>query len=351
MEEDRNNNLGHNPYSRYNASSKSTRNKRVHRNIPIIVAFIVAAAVLAIGGYYFLDLVPVKITIEGKAISVPKQTTYKDLASLGYGEDKNGDFVAVDGSVIEKGKGEPAIPIADGEKVDKMSDRVQNGSTITFEKGDDICESSHTEIREEPYAFDVEGGENFNFYNDVLHVITQDGENGEAEYRIGNVSGKSVKLQEIKNPTTMIMKNIDPEIDSQSDKVIALTFDDGPSPKNTEKLLKVLAKYKVKATFFMLGSEVDAHPEIAKEVADQGHQVASHTYSHDSADYLNKLDANGVQQQLKKAQDSIYNATGVKTTCVRPPGGNIDYDGVLATKGLAKSLVGWTGPMTSPNQE
>ena len=63
-------------------------------------------------------------------------------------------------------------------------------------------------------------------------------------------------------------------------KLISLTFDDGPNPEVTEKLLAVLDKHQVKATFFMMGGFVEKYPEIARKVRDAGHQIGNHTYTH-----------------------------------------------------------------------
>ena len=61
---------------------------------------------------------------------------------------------------------------------------------------------------------------------------------------------------------------------------IALTFDDGPHPYYTEQLLKGLAKRKVKATFFVTGENVEAYPEVTKQICEEGHLIGNHTYSH-----------------------------------------------------------------------
>ena len=63
-------------------------------------------------------------------------------------------------------------------------------------------------------------------------------------------------------------------------RIVALTFDDGPHPPYTEKLLDVLAKHKVKATFFMIGSRIEKYPETVQRVIAEGHQVGNHSYSH-----------------------------------------------------------------------
>ncbi len=65
-----------------------------------------------------------------------------------------------------------------------------------------------------------------------------------------------------------------------NEKVIALTFDDGPSKERTPKLLNLLEKYDVKATFFMLGENIEKYPFVAKEVYDKGHLIGNHSYNH-----------------------------------------------------------------------
>lgn len=65
-----------------------------------------------------------------------------------------------------------------------------------------------------------------------------------------------------------------------SEKVIALTFDDGPTPGKTEQILSILAMQQVPATFFLIGKEVEAHPELVDKILKAGHQVGNHSYSH-----------------------------------------------------------------------
>ena len=69
-------------------------------------------------------------------------------------------------------------------------------------------------------------------------------------------------------------------------RVVALTFDDGPSPPYTDQLLDVLAKHNVKATFFMIGNRIEKHPETVRSVMAEGHQVGNHSYSHPLLGFL-----------------------------------------------------------------
>lgn len=101
-------------------------------------------------------------------------------------------------------------------------------------------------------------------------------------------------------------------------KLIALTFDDGPHPSLTPELLEVLKSKDVVATFFMLGSRVEAHPEIVKQAAIDGHSIASHTYSHYN---LAKLSTEELVSEIVRTQEAIKTATGVKPQLMRPPYG------------------------------
>ena len=99
---------------------------------------------------------------------------------------------------------------------------------------------------------------------------------------------------------------------------IAITFDDGPSATLTPRLLDMLKQRGIKATFFVIGENAAAHPEIvAREVA-EGHEVGNHTWSHPA---LTKISEARVQEELNKTSDAIFQATGKKPVLMRPPYG------------------------------
>jgi len=101
---------------------------------------------------------------------------------------------------------------------------------------------------------------------------------------------------------------------------IAMTFDDGPSATLTPKLLDILAAHHIKVTFFVLGEMVAEHPEILARAAREGHEIASHSWSHPN---LAKMSQEGVRSQLQRTDDEIKNAIGKRPTLFRPPYGSI----------------------------
>lgn len=101
-------------------------------------------------------------------------------------------------------------------------------------------------------------------------------------------------------------------------KKVALTFDDGPHPTVTMQILDILEKYNAKATFFMLGKQVENNPAITLEVLNRGHELGNHSYSHPQ---LTKLSASAVTWELDHTSQAIYDVTGEYPTVFRPPYG------------------------------
>ncbi|WP_405015626.1 bifunctional polysaccharide deacetylase/glycosyltransferase family 2 protein [Kitasatospora sp. NBC_01539] len=97
---------------------------------------------------------------------------------------------------------------------------------------------------------------------------------------------------------------------------LALTFDDGPDPEWTPKILDVLRRHHVRATFFVVGTQVAAHPELARRIVAEGHQIGIHTFTH--AD-LAAAPAWRRSLELREAQAVVAGATGVTTPLLRPP--------------------------------
>src|SRR5215212_4043571 len=101
---------------------------------------------------------------------------------------------------------------------------------------------------------------------------------------------------------------------------IAMTFDDGPSATLTPKLLDLLAAHHIKATFFVIGENVAEHPEIVARAAQEGHEIANHSWSHPN---LGKLGDEAVRRELQRTDDAIKTAVGARPTLMRPPYGSI----------------------------
>ena len=106
----------------------------------------------------------------------------------------------------------------------------------------------------------------------------------------------------------------------KSKKMIALTFDDGPN-YNTSKIIDVLNKYDIKATFFVLGSRAINNKDILKKMADSGMEIGNHTYNHL---LLTKYDENKIRSEIEDTSEVIYSATKKKPKLLRPSYGSVN---------------------------
>ncbi|MCI1772830.1 polysaccharide deacetylase family protein [Paenibacillus lautus] len=128
------------------------------------------------------------------------------------------------------------------------------------------------------------------------------------------------------------------EVPTQN-KVIALTFDDGPDERNTVQILDLLKQYDAKATFFVVGSRVEKHPDIVARELQEGHEIGNHSYTHPP---FHNINVSKLSNELNQTQDAIYQATGLKTVLFRPPGGSYNEAIVRTSKDLGMLTVLWS---------
>lgn len=120
---------------------------------------------------------------------------------------------------------------------------------------------------------------------------------------------------------------------------VALTLDDGPSPRWTPQVLDLLAHHGARATFFVVGAQAQRHPDLVRRAVDEGHEIASHTWSH--AD-LTRLSPDAVRDELERTSELLAGLTGRPPALVRPPWGHIDAVGLLAAAELGAGVVMWS---------
>lgn len=126
--------------------------------------------------------------------------------------------------------------------------------------------------------------------------------------------------------------------DSTQNK-IALTFDDGPQDIYTPRILDILKKYHVKATFFLIGKNVEAFPELTKRILQEGHMIGNHTYTHPD---LRLQTREQIKQQIEKTQQAIIDAAGVKPYLFRTPYGTDNHLVLLEAENLGYVIIKWS---------
>lgn len=133
-----------------------------------------------------------------------------------------------------------------------------------------------------------------------------------------------------------------------SEKAIALTFDDGPDGDFTPRILEVLRAHGAKATFFVVGKQVEYYPEILRQIAADGHEIGSHTYSHPK---LSGLSEARLRSELARTADLIRVACGVAPACFRPPFGVIGAGAIQVVRDSGYAIVLWDRELDSRDWE
>lgn len=122
-------------------------------------------------------------------------------------------------------------------------------------------------------------------------------------------------------------------------KILALTFDDGPHPGLTEKLLAILKAKNVKATFFVVGKMVEKQPDLLRRIEADGHVIGNHSFSHVT---LTKIPTMEIAAEYRATNDLVKKILGKPLRFCRPPGGDYDQDVIQTATELGLTTVLWT---------
>lgn len=151
--------------------------------------------------------------------------------------------------------------------------------------------------------------------------------------------------RKVRNPSPMSLADLRKKFHStfilnapSAKREVALTFDDAPDANFTPKILDVLKKEGVKATFFVVGNRAQAHPDIVRRMMKEGHVVGNHSYSHANLIKINDME---FRNQITKTDRLIKTYAGYVPHLVRPPYGNISEEQLKWLKSQRKKVVGW----------
>lgn len=247
------------------------------------------------------------VTVDGDVRRIEKGAVAQDLVAEGLTDGSTGNLVAMTGEVVVEGGGGSARLVRDG-RILAGDSRVHQGDALVSEHGVDVVEQQVATATPIPVCVEFCG-------EGPLETVTAKGEEGLALSAIGKVSGIVTPMGVPRPGVPMVIERTYPEA---GDKVVALTFDDGPSPGQTEQVLEILEAEGINATFFVLGTEVEEYPALTARITQEGHQIASHGYSHR---YLTSDSATVAKWEVRKATTRIVRATGERPTWFRAPGG------------------------------
>lgn len=306
------------------------------RAIGIVAAALVLIA-LAAGGFLLVQSLPASVTLNGASLDVGGGKTLADALHAAGIEPKPGDLVAVDGTVLEEGKGEPFHATVNGQPTTDAATKLASGDVVELGDGAPIEEPSETAEVAVPFSHEEEG-------RGPIHLIEGEGSDGMKRTKTGALSGAVVE-ETVQEPVNVLRRNVSPQVGD--DKVIALTFDDGPWPETTAAVLDVLAANGAKATFFTVGNRIDGEgADLVKRAAAEGHQICTHSYDHAAGDgqsvNLGYMTSEDQVAEVQKGYEAIEAVTGSEASHVfRAPGGNYGEDVMRNVGPLVSAEIGW----------
>lgn len=284
---------------------------------------LIALLVLAIGGTLALGILlrghapnpPLHIQVAGSDRTVAAGTRVKDVVKRFALVPAAGELLDVDGRVLRKNV-YPGRILVNGVAVPADTVLAQ-GDVVTAQKGKDRTEKIVRKV------VSVPGGDIPNPQFSLGRAP------GKQVIRIGKISGKLVSS--VFHPTGPFTPP----------KAVALTFDDGPSPTYTLKLLRVLNRFGVKATFFVIGRPASFHPDLVKAELAAGMEVGNHSWSHPYRTPFSSFTSRVIRAEITKAQQELL-SLGASSGLFRPPGGAYSRKVIDIARTADTRLVLWS---------
>ncbi len=271
------------------------------------IAFAVSVFLLA-QAWFSPELFQVPFTVNGRVFVASRPAEAAVILKDAGFRPGRGRLLDVDGKIIRRGVG-PVADIKINGSPGTGKEVITRDTAIDFVPAADVVEETTTSIEDIIKVVTVSGiGE----YTTVKEIGTP----GRKKVSRGATSGKLISAHNLKEGQSMLVARTD----KRPEKVIALTFDDGPNPPFTSQIIKTLQDMYATATFFVIGGKVTLYPEAAREVSASGFPVGNHTFSHNSLDRA--LEEN-IAKEIDGASDVMSQIMNVQTPWLRPPYGAI----------------------------
>jgi len=156
---------------------------------------------------------------------------------------------------------------------------------------------------------------------------------------IKNISNKDIEVGVLEKTSKNDYEDFIIKCGNTDEKLIALTFDDGPDEDFTPQILDILKKYNVKATFYVIGQKVQYNKKIIKRQHEEGHEIGNHTYTHIN---VSKNGYNKIKKEIGDTQSAVKSVTGVYPKTFRPPYRAISKDMCDIIKEKNMNIVLWS---------
>ena len=308
----------------------------------VVIIAIVSIVVIGVGGFFaFRHFTTKHLVIDGQQVTVARNATPRMLVEQEVvAAPKPGNLMAVDGSLLSKGDGDICSATADGSPVG-VDEEIPADTTVQIGDGADVTEDYDEEKEAIPFEKDAGNREFEAYWYGSIHLLSE-GEDGVKSTKTGRKSG--ITVEEVIKPAVdagYVIYSAKPE-----DKVIALTFDDGPWPESTDAILDLLEQYDAKATFFTIGNQIEGNEDVIKREAELGCEVLTHTWDHAAGSgqgvSIGYMSAAEQVQEIEKGYEAIADVLGKEPEhIIRAPGGNFNGDTIENLWDYVDAEIGW----------
>lgn len=326
------------PSTARNAAA-ATRRRPPLKRFALFGGIAVALVVAVCGAFAWQAAQPITVIVNGFEVKLAEARTL-DAAFEAAGKPASaGNLYDIEGQLLEEGGGSRYAAVVNGADTTDGAFALKNGDTIVFTNGADAEEPSTVAEGQTIECNVVEIGRG------PIHSITEEGSPGIATVKTGSISGKSVTTEITQEPTDRVYRKWYP--DTNGEKVIALTFDDGPWDGTTNEILDVLAENNAKATFFTIGRQITgARADTVQRAVSEGHQVCTHSFDHASGSgqgvNLAFMSPEEQRWEIDEGLRAISNASGQPASTVfRAPGGNFPLEVWRNVEDQVVAEIGW----------
>lgn len=274
----------------------------------------------------------VDVTLNGEIVSVRINSSIEQLIADQNLELKPGNLLAVDDSILEKGGGERCLVKLEGERValsELEETELTGGEELEISDGEDVYEEHRVQATAIAPVVTFEG-------SGAIRYVQTWGIPGRSEIWTGEISGKTQDRGVVKEVVdcVVVSRSVYPDTD---EKVVALTFDEGPS-ENTGHILEILEEKGVRATFFLQGDAASAGSAAVAAIAEAGHEIGSNAFADTD---LTALSGEELRAQLTQGFDAVQQAGGGATALLRPPSGLFSEQNWAEGMDLLSAVVTW----------
>lgn len=322
------------------ASAQHTRRRK--KSWPRIVAAVAIVLAVGFGGYFGINHLlyagPITATVNGETMTLEgDERSVEGLLDHNIVSVTPGNYIAVDNSVMREGEGTRATALINETEISDLKTHINEGDQVVVSNGTDVMEAyTDSEPTVIPAGYSKVGAWG------ALHVFLP-GQDGEVVTRTGSESGKTVdQTTKEKIDERLVYYNAN----SNGEKVVALTFDDGPWGTTTDQILDILKENGAKATFYTIGQQIPEHADQIKRMAADGHEIATHTWDHADGSgkgvSLDLMSTDERKQEVEKGLAIIKETTGKDASIYfRAPGGNFGEATANDLKSLVDGEIGW----------